>query len=171
MPAVPAQGRRSPEQGPATLPETAAGHEHVGMPKLRNLLDRLRPAGIPGAAARAGVPADRVAELTAELAGVFGAFEPVEAECRAIRAAAERDARDVRQRAADQAEAMVADARANAGVQRAAAAAEAARHVSAGREALEADAERLAARIRVRADERMPALVERAMEILREGSA
>ena len=41
------------------------------MATLRDYVRRFRPAGAPGAAAPAGVPADRGAELDAELAGVF----------------------------------------------------------------------------------------------------
>jgi vacuolar-type H+-ATPase subunit H len=37
------------------------------MPLTRDFLDRFRPAGAPGAAARAGVPADRVRELAADV--------------------------------------------------------------------------------------------------------
>ena len=37
------------------------------MPDLRDFLSRFRPAGTPGAAARPGVPVDRVAEREAEL--------------------------------------------------------------------------------------------------------
>src|SRR5690242_15475142 len=38
---------------------------------IRDLLQRFRPAGAPGAASGAAVPADRVAEATRELAPVF----------------------------------------------------------------------------------------------------
>jgi hypothetical protein len=57
------------------------------MPTLRELLNRFRPAGTPGAPGGAAVPADRVAELAAELAPVFEALTAARAEADAIRAA------------------------------------------------------------------------------------
>jgi hypothetical protein len=45
------------------------------MPRVRDLLYRFRPEGAPGAAAAAGVPADRAAELTAELEPLIAAAE------------------------------------------------------------------------------------------------
>ena len=41
------------------------------MPSARDMLQRFRPIGTPGAAAPAGVPADRAAELGRELQPVF----------------------------------------------------------------------------------------------------
>lgn len=140
------------------------------MLRLRDLLERFRPAGIPGAATRAGVPADRAAESSAELAGVFAALEPVEAECRAIREAAEREARDVRRRADDRADALIRKARASVAAERALAAVRAGERTSAERAAVIADAERLAAQVRARADGRLPALVASALEMVRETS-
>lgn len=45
------------------------------MPRVRDLLYRFRPARAPGAAASAGVPVDRTAELTAELEPLIAAAE------------------------------------------------------------------------------------------------
>ncbi|GAB3979425.1 hypothetical protein GCM10029978_074770 [Actinoallomurus acanthiterrae] len=137
------------------------------MARLRDLLERFRPAGAPGAAARTGVPADRATELAAELADVFATLEPVQAECTAIREAARRDARDARGRAHDQADTLIAEARMRVAAERAAAAARAGERVSAEYAAIVTDAEGIAAQIRARADERLPALVARAISVLK----
>lgn len=49
------------------------------MPAMRDFLERFRPAGAPGPAA-AAVPADRPAELAAELEAVFALLNEAEAE-------------------------------------------------------------------------------------------
>ncbi|WP_330180126.1 hypothetical protein OHB26_27395 [Nocardia sp. NBC_01503] len=49
------------------------------MPQWRDFLDRFRPAGAPGAAAPRGVPADRAAELTAELTPLLARLDRVQA--------------------------------------------------------------------------------------------
>ncbi|MCO5995545.1 hypothetical protein [Actinoallomurus rhizosphaericola] len=136
------------------------------MGRLRGFLERFRPTGVP-AAARAGVPADRAAEDRAELAGVFAAMEPVQAECREIRDAAERAAHDVRRRAGEEATALLGAARARAQAERAVASVTAGRSAATERDVIVADAERRAATIRDRADERLPALVTRAVEMVK----
>lgn len=50
------------------------------MPQWRDFLDRFRPAGAPGAAAPRGVPADRAAELTAELTPLLARLDRVQAD-------------------------------------------------------------------------------------------
>ncbi|HEU4349929.1 MAG TPA: hypothetical protein VFR35_19300, partial [Actinoplanes sp.] len=62
------------------------------MPRARDFLERLRPAGVPGAAGPAGVPADRVSEIAAELEPVFAALAGVEDEVRLRREAATAEA-------------------------------------------------------------------------------
>ncbi len=106
------------------------------MPAARGFLERLRTCGTPGAAAGAGVPADRVAEREAELAGLFSQLERTEAEAAAIRAAGRRDADAVR---AD------ADARCRTLLARADHEAETQRREAAARVAAVADAETAAA--------------------------
>lgn len=137
------------------------------MPTLRDVLRRWRPAGAPGAAARAGVPDDRAGAPDRELTGVFGALEPVRAECRAIRDAATRKARRTADRAQEQAEAILADARAAALAERRNVTAASRARGDAEQAAIIADAERQAARIRQRAAERMPAMVAEAVELVR----
>jgi regulator of protease activity HflC (stomatin/prohibitin superfamily) len=95
------------------------------MPSTRDLLQRFRPAGAPGAATATGVPADRIEEREAELAPVFRLLEDAVAEAARIRqdAAAEAGRRPQQARAA--ALASVAAARLEADSIRAQALAEA----------------------------------------------
>ena len=138
------------------------------MPQLREFLSRFRPAGAPGAAARAGVPVDRARELEAEVLPVLMLLDGTQGECERIVGQARRDA-DV----------IMADARAAAatitaeGGRRARAARdEAARQVAdvaAGDvAAMVAAAERQAVRIRTRAGQRMPAMVSLAIGEIRQ---
>lgn len=62
------------------------------MPRGRGFLDRLRPVGTPGAAARRGVPADRLAEVGAELEPLFELLAEIDAEAARIRGEAAADA-------------------------------------------------------------------------------
>ena len=109
------------------------------MPRARDLLARFRPAGTPGAAAPAGVPADRVAEAERELEPVFAALAGVRAEADRIRASARLDAEG----------------------RRAEAAARVGRRRAREMEAVTATAERAAADIGRRARGRMAGYVER----------
>lgn len=81
------------------------------MPKARDLLQRFRPVGTPGAAAPAGVPVDWVAELSAELEPVFAALSAVEAAAEAVRREALTEAVRRRDGAAAEAQQIVAAAR------------------------------------------------------------
>jgi hypothetical protein len=93
------------------------------VPGVRDLLDRFRPAGAPGPAGAAGVPADREASAAAELAPVFAALAEVVAESDRILLAADEAAERRRAEAAGQARAAVARARGEAAAIRAATAA------------------------------------------------
>ncbi|TDD40841.1 DivIVA domain-containing protein [Saccharopolyspora elongata] len=86
---------------------------------IRGFFERFRPAGTPGAAARPGVPVDRVAEASAELAPVFALLEDAEVEARQVRANGREESARIRQEARERAEAIVADANARAGAVRA----------------------------------------------------
>src|SRR5512135_1507062 len=79
----------SPGNEPASRPAGAAAAGHrpgarvtgvAAMADLRDFLARFRPAGTPGAA-RAGVPADRPAELEAEVGPVLALLAGTDAEC------------------------------------------------------------------------------------------
>jgi hypothetical protein len=62
------------------------------MPQLRDFLDRFRPAGAPGAAGRAAVPAERQGELAAELLPVLALLEGMDRECARLLAQAQGEA-------------------------------------------------------------------------------
>ncbi len=100
----------------------------------RDLLERWRPSATPGAPSAAGVPADRVAERSAELEAVLAPLALVQAQATRIisDAAAEADRR--REAAHAQGRAIVAEAHRQAQAERAAAAsaAHAAGQASAG---------------------------------------
>lgn len=137
---------------------------------VRDFLQRFRPAGTPGAAARAGVPADRVPELTAELAPVFALLAEVEAETARIRQEGAAQASVRRTEAARAAEHTVAEARLRAEAARATAFAAARAEASAAGAATVAAAEQEAARIHRRVARRLPRFValaaDRALEDL-----
>ena len=80
------------------------------MARSRDLLQRFRPAGAPGTAATAGVPADRVAELSAELEPVLALLDEVTEVAGRIRAEGTRDAARVRAAAGERARTLVATA-------------------------------------------------------------
>jgi hypothetical protein len=84
------------------------------MPTARDLLQRFRPVGAPGAAAPAGVPADRVAELGRELQPVFDALADAQEEAARIREAGAAQARALHDRAVEQAAALLQAARQDA---------------------------------------------------------
>lgn len=138
-----------------------------GMPPVRDFLDRFRPAGAPGAAARAAVPVDRSGELEAELVPVLTLLDGVDADCARIVAVARREAGRITGAAREAAAAMLVDAERRARAAReqtvqqvlAEARAEAAETVaSAHREAL---------RSRELAGQRIPVLVSRAADLVR----
>ena len=118
------------------------------MPAVRDLLERFRPAGAPGAASAAGVPADRRATVAAELEPIFAALDEVTRKCEALRLTASRAADRQVAHAEQQASALVARAATEAEAERAAASAQlrsrAVREVAeiAARAAVDADAVR-----------------------------
>jgi hypothetical protein len=89
---------------------------------MRELLERLRPAGAPGAPTVAGVPADRRRTAEEELAPVFEALADVVVECDRRRRAAGEDAARLVADAQRQAQAVIARAGAGVEAERAAAA-------------------------------------------------
>ncbi|MGW2250964.1 hypothetical protein ACWCXH_12265 [Kitasatospora sp. NPDC001660] len=131
------------------------------MVRFRDFLARFRPAGTPGAPT-AGVPADRAAELATELEQPLDGLAQAQAEAAAIRAEAAAGAERIRQEAARNAARTVELAHARAPQVRADSAAAAGHAASARAAEVAAAAEQAEARIRGRARERMPALVDRA---------
>lgn len=89
------------------------------MPSARELLQRFRPVGTPGAAAPAGVPVDRAAEASRELQPVFDELAATAEEVGRIRQVAAEQARLRRDRAAEEARRFVENARLQAAAARA----------------------------------------------------
>ena len=126
------------------------------MAQWRNFLERFRPAGTPGAAARPGVPADRSADAAAELTPLLMLLDDVQDEAQRIRADAAARADEICRAARRQAEQIVAQARRGAlSIQTAAQADMQAQNA--------AEIERL----RARAAEQMPRYVEKVVTLAR----
>lgn len=129
---------------------------------------RFRPAGPPGQAAPGRVPADRSAELAAELQPPLSLLEQTEAETSSIREQATADAASRLREAEQQAGQIVAEARAHALQARAEATDLVVRAAQAEAAQLLAAAERAATVERHRAEAQMPALVELVLEMVME---
>lgn len=142
---------------------TKGGH----VPRSRDILQRFRSAGTPGAATAPGVPADRVAELSAELEPVLAQLVAVQEEVSRIRADAQREAEQRRQAAVEHASALVATAHREASAERADAARRLAGHVEEETAATLAAAELDAMAVRRRAAEKMPSYIERVVSATR----
>jgi vacuolar-type H+-ATPase subunit H len=125
----------------------------------RDLLERWRPSATPGAPSAAGVPADRVAERSAELEVVLSLLEDVEAQVDQIEARAADEARARRLAAEGRARALVAEAHRRARAERSAAAAEANSAGQAAARTILDRAEAESRRITERATTNQPALV------------
>lgn len=141
------------------------------MASLRDLLQRYRPVGTPGAAARPGVPADRAAEVATELEPVLALLAGTEDEVRRLRAEAREEARRIREQAARQAEDLVAGARERAADVRARSAADARAAAAPDGELLVDAARDKAHRMRERASALMPEYVDRAVATALSGIA
>ena len=137
------------------------------MPRSRDILQRFRPAGTPGAASAAGIPVDRVAEASAELEPVLALLAETQAEASRLRRDAEREAERRRQDAAARATAVVAAAHRQATAERADAALRVSTRVQGESTAALAEAERDAEAVRRAAAERMPAYVDRVLALTR----
>ena len=138
------------------------------MPRSRDILQRFRPAGTPGPASSAGVPADRVAEVAAELEPVLALLADTQEEASRIHRAAEQEAERRRRVAAERAGALVASAHRQAGSDRAAAAVRVSQMVEKENAAALAEAERAATAVRDRAAEWMPALLDQVLTATRD---
>lgn len=137
------------------------------MPRSRDILQRFRSAGTPGAATATGVPADRVAEMSAELEPVLAQLAPAQREVSRIRAEAQREAERRRQQATERADALIAAANRQAAAERAEASLRVTRHVEAEGAASLAAAEIEATAVRDRAAKRMPSYVDRVVSATR----
>jgi cell division septum initiation protein DivIVA len=132
-----------------------------------DFLNRFRPAGTPGAAARAGVPVDRPAEAAGELEPILALLAEAESAGAAVREQARQDAKGIREQARARADSLVAEARARAEGERAAAAARAHARGQAESARLTGQAELLAAARRELATQRMPGYVARVAAMVR----
>lgn len=130
------------------------------MVRVRDVLHSFRPAGAPGAAGSAGVPADRGADLAAELEPVFAQLASTERECVSIAARAGQAAAKVRAREAERARGTIAAARERMDAERAAAVAQMRPNALAKSTAAAVAAEREAAEIRRHAGEHMGSYVD-----------
>jgi len=138
------------------------------MPRMRDLLQRFRPAGTPGAAARRGVPADRVSELAAELEPVRVMLAATGDEAARIRAQGRQEAERRRQVASARAQATIASAVSLADADRAHAAIRVGRAASAETAATLGSAEDAARDLRRRAAGQLPDLVDRVVAAVRD---
>jgi hypothetical protein len=138
------------------------------MPRARDFLARFRPVGTPGAAAPAGVPADRVVEATAELEPLFAMLANTEVRAESIRASADQRIAESHRLAAERAAEVIAQARLRADAERANASAKAG--AVADQEAAQelAAAEAQAASIQKSANELMDAQVAEMVAAVRE---
>lgn len=139
------------------------------MPDGRDFLGRFRPAGAPGSAARAGVPADRARELSDELTPVLALLEGTYAECQRIVAEAGQQADQIRASARAEADRIAAEAAARADTARDEAARRMLAQVREQVAAATTAADEQALLARQRAAERLPALVDRAVGLVRAG--
>ena len=130
------------------------------MVRVRDVLHGFRPAGATGAAGDAGVPADRGADLAAELEPVFAHLASTERECARIAARAGQAAAKVRAREAERARGTIAAARERMDAERAAAVAQMRPNALEKSTAAAVAAEREAAEIRRHAVERMGSYVD-----------
>lgn len=129
------------------------------MATIRDLLERLRPAAVPGAATAAGVPADQRARLEAELAPVFAVLERVDAGCAAVRATASAEADRIRTATAEAEAAALGQARAQAPAEQASAAAAVQRDAEAELAAITSAARARTQRLHQELERRLPQLV------------
>lgn len=129
------------------------------MTTLRQLLQRFRPAGAPGAAGQAAVPADRAARAEEELRPVFAVLADADAEATAIRAAAQAAAAQRRRWAGLAARRIVTAAHTRAQQTRAEAFAAARADAARTAQTAMADAQRTADAVRARARARLDAAV------------
>ena len=130
------------------------------MVRVRDVLHSFRPAGAPGAAGAAGVPADRGADLAAELEPVFAQLASTERECAGIAARAGQAAAKVRAREAERARGTIAAARERMDAERAAAVAQMRPNALEKSTSAAVAAEREAAVIRRHAGEHMGSYVD-----------
>ena len=138
------------------------------MPQWRDYLERFRPAGTPGAAARPGVPVDRVADATAELTGLLMLLDDVQDEAARIRGSAGDRADELRRTAHRQAAHIVELAHRDADSVRARAETTARDEAGAAWADMKAQTAAEVEQLQTRVAQRMPDLVDRVVSLARE---
>jgi hypothetical protein len=126
------------------------------VPRVRDLLYRFRPAGGPGSATPAGVPADRARDLATELEPVFAALAPTVARCRELVEEGRREADGIRARDALAVEHLVAATPDRAATARAQGRAQVLAEADSQGARVEADAAARASRLEDRLAELLP---------------
>jgi vacuolar-type H+-ATPase subunit H len=137
--------------------------------QARDFLDRFRPAGAPGSAARAGVPADRARELAAEVEPVLALLDDTHAECEQIIEAARQRAGRIMTEARAAVARIGQEADRNARAAGEEAAAEVLAQTRAEVRETTAEAGQQAIQIRRLAQRRLPQLVAAAVGLVRAG--
>ena len=137
------------------------------MPQWRDFLNRFRPAGAPGAAARVAVPADRSAELEAELRPVLALLDDANTGCARIVARARDEAAQIVAAARAEAAASLRDASGRAGAVRAAAVQQVMTVAHADAAGTVAAARQEAREVAGLARQRIPVLAARAVDLVR----
>ncbi|HXZ70462.1 MAG TPA: hypothetical protein VEH31_06230 [Streptosporangiaceae bacterium] len=137
------------------------------MTQPHDFLDRFRPAGAPGAAARAGVPADRARELAVEVEPVLASLDGTHAECQRIIEAARQEADRIMTVVHAETVRVGQEAERLARIARDEAAGEVIAQARAEVSAAEAGAGQQALRIRRLAKRRLPELVSAADSLVR----
>ena len=137
------------------------------MAQWRDFLERFRPAGTPGAAARPGVPADRSADAAAELTPLLMLLDDIQDEAQRIRADAAARADEICRAARRQAEQIVAQARRGALSIQTEAEAAARSRAAAAQADMQAQNAAEIERLRARAAEQMPCYVEKVVTLAR----
>jgi hypothetical protein len=146
-------------------PASTSAPRSAGVRRMyREILDRFRPAGPPGAAGAAGVPADRRADAQRELALLFAGLADVERRCADVRDRADRQAVRRAARSQRMAAAIVDEARSEARATRVSAATRAQADARIEAQVIVEHADKAAADLRRSAEGRMPALVDRILE-------
>jgi hypothetical protein len=144
------------------------GREEGAVPQWRDFLERFRPAGTPGAAARPGVPADRSADAAAELTPLLVLLDDTQDEAQRIRREAADRAEEIRRAAQRQANQIVARARAEAEVVRAQTEAKARTAAAAAWSEMRAETAAEIERVQARVADRMPRYVDDVVALARE---
>jgi vacuolar-type H+-ATPase subunit H len=137
--------------------------------QARGFLDRFRPAGAPGAAARAGVPADRARELAVEVEPVLALLDGTHAECEQIIEAARQEADRIAAAAHAETARIGQEAERLARIARDEAAGEILARARAEASEAEAGADQQVLQIRRLAKHRLPELVNTAVGLVQAG--